>query len=97
MNMDFQASAYEMWKYLEAMHHTEELHHIRMKQILESGLSMNPLQSHLKLLSNKDLAETRSECLFRHVFLDIFREKVDIVVVENIGEEGSWKKVVETL
>jgi hypothetical protein len=34
MKMDFQASAYEMWKYLEALHRTEELHHIRMKQIL---------------------------------------------------------------
>jgi hypothetical protein len=45
MNMDFQASAYEMWKYLEALHHTEELHHIRMKQILESCLSMNPLKT----------------------------------------------------
>lgn len=44
MNMDFQASAYEMWKYLEAMHCTEELHHIIMKQILESCLSMNPLK-----------------------------------------------------
>jgi hypothetical protein len=40
MNMNFQASAYEMWKYLEAMHRTEELHHMRMKQILES--CMNP-------------------------------------------------------
>jgi hypothetical protein len=40
MNMDFQANAYEMWKYLEAMHRTEELHHMRMKQILES--CMNP-------------------------------------------------------
>ncbi|MCO6517130.1 MAG: hypothetical protein J6586_11690, partial [Snodgrassella sp.] len=45
MYMDFQASAYEMWKYLEAMHRTEELHHIRMKQILESCLSMNPLKT----------------------------------------------------
>jgi hypothetical protein len=45
MNMDFQVSAYEMWKYLEALHRTEELHHIRMKQILESCLSMNPLKT----------------------------------------------------
>jgi hypothetical protein len=45
MSIDFQASAYEMWKYLEAMHRTEELHHIRMKQILESCLSMNPLKT----------------------------------------------------
>jgi hypothetical protein len=45
MNMDFQASAYEMWKYLEAMHRTEVLHHFRMKQILESCLSMNPLKT----------------------------------------------------
>jgi hypothetical protein len=45
MNIDIQASAYEMWKYLEAMHRTEELHHIRMKQILESCLSMNPLKT----------------------------------------------------
>jgi hypothetical protein len=43
MNMDFQASAYAMWKYLEAMHRKEELHHIRMMQTLESCLSMNPL------------------------------------------------------
>jgi hypothetical protein len=45
MNMDFQASAYEMWKYIEAMHRTEELHHFKMKQILESCLSMNPLKT----------------------------------------------------
>jgi hypothetical protein len=45
MNMDFQASAYEMWKYLEALHRTEELHHFRMKQILESCLRMNPLKT----------------------------------------------------
>jgi hypothetical protein len=45
MNMDFQASAYEIWKYLEALHRKEELHHIRMKHILESCLSMIPLKT----------------------------------------------------
>ena len=45
MNMDFQASAYEMWKYLEVMHRTIELHHIRMKQIIESCLSMIQLKT----------------------------------------------------
>lgn len=55
MNMDFQASAYEMWKYLETMHHTEELHHFKMKQILESCLSMNPLKTILPAPPSQDV------------------------------------------
>ena len=40
MHFDYDTSAHAMWKHLESLHRAEELHHYRMREILESCLSM---------------------------------------------------------
>ena len=58
--------------------------------------SLRLLYSHLKLLSNKDLAETRSESGFKWEFPILFGEEVDIFTTSMFDNMNQLEKQVAT-